>query len=94
MADLTGVSLMLDLARQEENFDYDAFFRAWTVFFFSYEYGVLSRPDPYGGVDPHPPYHVRINFTLAHFDEFYETYPSVTEGTPVYLAPEDRALIW
>ena len=31
---------------------------------------------------------------MAHFDEFYLTYPSVTEGTPMYIAPEDRVLIW
>ncbi len=36
----------------------------------------------------------RVNFTLAHFDEFYQTYPSVTEGTPMYIAPEDRVLPW
>ena len=45
-------------------------------------------------MDTHPPYYVRINFTLAHFDEFYKTYPSVTEGTPMYIAPEDRILAW
>ena len=43
---------------------------------------------------PIPPYHVRVNFTLAHFDEFYETYPSVKEGTPMYIAPEERILVW
>ena len=32
--------------------------------------------------------------TLAHFDEFYRTYPSVVEGTPVYIAPEDRVLVY
>ena len=94
MADLTGASLMLDLAKAEENFDYDAFFRAFANFFFDYEYGYDARPDKLAGVNPHPPYHVRVNFTLAHFDEFYETYPSITEGTPMYIAPEDRILIW
>lgn len=47
-----------------------------------------------GRVDPHPPYYVRINFTAAQFDEFYQAYPSVKEGTPMYIAPEDRNLIW
>ena len=42
----------------------------------------------------HPPHYFRVNFTLAHFDEFYRTYPSVTEGTPMYIAPEDRILAW
>ena len=94
MADMTGMTLMLDLAKQEENFDYDVFFRAFAVFCFDYSPGDDDRPDSTGHVNPHPPYHVRVNFTLAHFDEFYETYPTVTEGTPVYIAPEDRVLVY
>ena len=95
LADMTGLTLMLDLAKQEENFDYDAFFRAVAVFSFDYRPGIDDfKPDLYGRVNPHPPYHVRVNFTLAHFDEFYKTYPSVTEGTPMYIAPEDRILAW
>ncbi len=95
MADLTGITLMLDLAKQEEHFDYDAFFRAYAAFSFDYTLGeILNRPDSTGNVNPHPPYHVRVNFTLAHFDEFYQTYPTVTEGTPMYIAPEDRVLVY
>lgn len=94
MADLAGMTLLLDLVRQEEDFDYDAFFRAPAGIFFSYKYGEDYHPSVDGRVDPHPPHYIRINFTLAHFDEFYETYPSVTEGTPMYLAPEERILVW
>ena len=94
MADMTGMTLMLDLAKQEENFDYDVFFRAFAVFCFDYSPGDDDRPEGNGFVNPHPPYHVRVNFTLAHFDEFYETNPTVTEGTPVYIAPEDRVLVY
>ena len=89
MADMTGITLLLDLAKQEENFDYDAFFRTCAKSNFAYEPG-----DDGNTMNPHPLYHVRVNFTLAHFDEFYRTYPSVTEGTPMYLAPEDRILVW
>ena len=95
MADLTGMTLMLDLAKREENFDYDAFFRAFAAFHFDYSRGEDGGPEEgSGAINPHAPYHVRVNFTLAHFDEFYETYPAVTEGTPMYLAPEDRILVW
>jgi putative endopeptidase len=94
MADLTGVTLMLDLAKKEAGFDYDTFFRAFADFYFEYEYGYDARPDRLAGWNPHPPYHVRINFTVAFFDEFYQAYPSVTEGTPMYIAPEDRILVW
>ncbi len=89
MADMTGVTLMMDLAKQEEDFDYDAFFRTCAKVNFAYDPG-----DDGNTTNPHPLYHVRVNFTLAHFDEFYRTYPSVTEGTPMYLAPEDRILVW
>ena len=95
IADLEGMRLMLDLAKQEESFDYDTFFRASAKFFFDYRAGDDNAPDAGTGyVDSHPPYYVRINFCVAHFDEFYQTYPSVKEGTPMYIAPEDRILIW
>ena len=59
-----------------------------------YEYGDDARPDKLAGVNSYPLYHVQTNFTLAHFDEFYETYPSVIEGTPMYIAPENQTLVW
>lgn len=95
IADLEGMRLMLDLAKQEESFDYDAFFRASAKFFFDYRAGDDNAPDAGTGyVDSHPPYYVRINFCVAHFDEFYQTYPTVKEGAPMYIAPEDRVMPW
>ena len=38
--------------------------------------------------------YIRINYVVAQFEEFYETFPSVKEGTPMYIAPENRILIW
>ena len=92
MADLTAMTLTLDLAKKDENFDYDAMFRAFAWFFFAH----VSESTIPGDVEtnPHPLPYIRINFTVQHFDEFYKTYPSVTEGTPMYLAPEDRLMIW
>jgi putative endopeptidase len=94
MADMTGMTLMLDLAKKEENFNYEAFFRAFAGLFFSYDQGNIYKPDGNGRVDPHPPSYVRINHTVALFEEFYRTYPAVTEGTPIYIAPENRTLAW
>ncbi len=85
---------MLDLAKKEENFDYDAFFRAFAGFYFLYDYGNVHMPNEAGRVDTHPPYYVRFNYTVSQFEEFYRTYPSVTEGTPMYVAPENRILAW
>lgn len=89
MADLEGLRLVLDLAKQEENFDYEAFFNAYAKCWFCYDKGLDYGPD-----NPHPADYVRVNFTVQHMDEFYQTYPSVTEGTPMYIAPEDRILVW
>ena len=93
LADLTGMSLTLDMAKEIENFDYDAYFRAFAYFLCAY---LPSREDavPESAGDIHPYTYLRINFTVQHFDEFYRTYPSVTEGTPMYMAPEDRILVW
>lgn len=44
--------------------------------------------------DVHPVPFARVNYGVAQFDEFYQAYPTVTEGTPMYIAPEDRELIW
>ena len=85
---------MMDLAKQEENFDYDAFFRAYAAFCYSYEPGNVYAPNEAGRVDSHPPYYVRLNYSAGQFEEFYNTYPSVTEGTPMYIAPENRILAW
>ncbi len=92
-ADLTSVTLAMDLAKKSENFDYDAYFRAFANAYFAVSY---HRDDMLTQFkyEVHPPHYFRINFTLAHFDEFYETYPSVTEGTPMYIAPEDRLLVY
>ena len=92
LADLTGMSLTLDMVRETENFDYDAYFRAFAYFFSAYQ--DREQVSPEGARNIHPYCYLRINFTAQHFDEFYQTYPSVTEGTPMYLAPEERILIW
>ena len=38
-------------------------------------------------------YYARTNVPVQQFDEFYEAY-DVKEGDAMYLAPEDRLLIW
>lgn len=87
--DAQGMRLVLDLAKQEEHFDYDKFFRAYAKYFFCYAKG---QSGVRGG--SHPDDYVRVNFSVQHMDEFYRTYPSVTEGTPMYIAPAERTLIW
>ena len=93
LADLTGMSLSLDLAKKTENFDYDAYFRAFARFC-SFYYASREETGAESAYAIHPYCYLRVNYTVQHFDEFYQTYLSVTEGTPMYLAPESRILAW
>ncbi len=93
IADTQGLRLVLDLAKQEDGFDYDAFFRAYAHF---YNWYYIS-PEEYTRIylnDVHPAPFVRVNLAVQMMDEFYDTYPSVTEGTPMYLPAEERQTIW
>lgn len=93
IADIEGLRLVLDLAKKEEQFNYDAFFRAYARLYFGY---YSDREDYFAtfSSEVHPSLFVRANFTVQFMEEFYETYPSVVEGTPMYLPPEERELIW
>ena len=94
LADVTGVSLALDLAKKTEDFDYVEFFLTFASVFRTCSPDLEEMRRGYLGMNPHPSPYVRINYTAAQFEEFYEAFPSVTEGTPMYIAPEDRILIW
>lgn len=43
--------------------------------------------------DPHPLDYQRTNVPVQQFDEFYKAF-GVTESDGMYLAPEDRLIIW
>jgi putative endopeptidase len=43
--------------------------------------------------DTHPLRYLRINATLAQFDDFVDFY-GITEGDGMYLAPEARVAVW
>lgn len=90
-ADITAVQAILRLARQHEDFDYDAFFRYYAkqyAYFSNYKWELHILGD-----DPHPLAYLRTNVVLQQFDEFNKTY-DVQEGDAMYLAPEDRILVW
>ena len=89
-ADMAGMKAVLRLAAERENFDYDAFFRAFADVWL--EKGTLQNA--YSSINNvHPMYYLRINCTLQQFDEFLNFY-GITEGDNMYLAPEDRVIIW
>ena len=91
IADMGGMKCMLLLAGDEEEFDYDAFFRAYAALWkgiYSREYceNIIYR-------DEHPMNYLRVNVTLMQQPEFYETY-DIEEGDGMYMAEEDRIAVW
>ena len=89
-ADMAGLKCMLLIAAEKENFDYDAFFRAYADLWLTKD--TLQRA--YTRIyDTHPMSYLRINATLQQYDEFLNFY-DIKEGDGMYLAPEDRVAIW
>ena len=89
-ADMEGMKCMLRLAAKDPDFDYDTFFKA-------YANGWLVKETPESAKmlidDPHSMNYIRVNVTLQQFDEFLDFY-DIKEGDKMYLAPEDRVLVW
>ena len=91
IADMTGMKCLLYIARQTEGFDYDAFFRQYAKLWRD-----QSTPESMKEhilMDPHPVHYLRINATLAQFDDFDDFY-GIKEGDGMYLSPEDRVAVW
>ena len=91
ISDMGGMKCMLALAEEIPDFDYDLFFRFYANVWrsqtsFTTE---LQRVN----YDPHPLHFLRTNVTLQQFEKFYETY-DIGPGDGMYLAPEDRVLVW
>ena len=91
IADMAGLKAMLKIAEEKDDFDYDAFFRAYAAF-----WRLLLTPEEAANCiiwDTHPPYYLRTNATLQQFDEFNQTY-DIKEGDNMYLEPEVRVSVW
>lgn len=91
IADMTGVQCALRMAEKEEDFDYARFFEYYakmnaSVSLYAYELSVIQG-------DPHPLDYQRTNVPVQQFEEFYKAF-DVTESDGMYLAPEDRLIIW
>ena len=91
IADMAGVKCMLGLLEQKGDVDYDAFFTAYAKVWRE----VLTKEFDYFALmqDPHPLSYLRPNATLQQFEQFYKTY-DIREGDGMYLAPENRVMVW
>ena len=89
-ADMAGIKVMLRIAAENPDFDYDVFFRTYATVWLMKD----SLQMAYARInDVHPMGYLRINGTLQQYDEFLDFY-GITEGDGMYLAPEDRVAIW
>lgn len=91
IADMAGVKCMMLMAADKENFDYDAFFRAYASMWKT----VITREFCENLVyqNAHPMAYLRVNVTLMQIPEFYETY-GIEEGDGMYMSEEDRIAVW
>ena len=91
IADMAGMKAMLKLAKTIPGFDYKRFFEAFAINWrgiYPVEFEQFLNYN-----DPHPKFYQRTNVTVQQFDEFYETY-DIKPGDNMYLAPEERILVW
>ena len=93
VADLGGLVLSLDIAKDYHDFNYDRFFRTYALMWYSIS-GEEDEALERFSRDNHAADYVRANFTLQMVPEFYKTYPQVKEGTAMYLSTKDRLSIW
>lgn len=91
IADLGGMKAALMMAEDQEDFDYDTFFRAaargWAMI--ETKNSLISQQQS----DSHPLTNLRVNIPLQHSDEFMEEY-DIQPGDGMYLAPEGRVNVW
>ena len=91
IADMAGMKAMLRLAKTIPGFDYKLFFESFATIWrgiYPVEFEQFLNYN-----DPHPKFYLRTNVTVQQFDEFYETF-SIKPGDNMYLAPEERILVW
>ena len=91
IADIGGMSCLLDILSTMNNPNYKAFFESYAVTWRQIttkeyaEYVLL--------LDEHSPNKYRVDAVLAQFQKFYDTY-GISENDGMYINPEYRLGIW
>ena len=91
IADMGGMSAILRIAKEKENFDYDLFFKSYAELWRTSR--SLGMEKFYAENDVHPLAYLRTNVTVMQFDEFVDTY-GLKPGDGMYCDPEDRVRVW
>ncbi len=92
IADMGGMAVMLKLAKKDNNFNYQKFFESYAN-----NYACLFNDRMYDGNmlynDSHALTTIRVNYIVNQFQEFLDTY-DIKDGDVMYVAPNDRLIIW
>lgn len=91
IADIGGVSCLLDILNTMDKPNYKAFFESYAVTWrqiTTKEYAEYALK-----ADVHSPNKIRVNAVLPQFQKFYDTY-GITKKDGMYVRPEDRIAIW
>ena len=89
-ADMGGMKVAIRLAKKVNGFDYQKFFESYAKVF-----SLVINKNKFNDYinDEHPLSYLRVNVTVAQFDEFIQAY-NIQEGDGMYVAPEDRITVW
>lgn len=91
VADLTAMKCIMSIASQIPDFNYKAFFSCYAEeFVISFTRKAWETQLVY---DPHPQGRSRVNRILSLTDEFYTTF-DIQPGDAMYVAPQDRPVVW
>lgn len=91
IADVGAISCMLDILSKKENPDYKKFFESWAT-----SWRMIASPElikQRSKTDVHSADKIRVNRTLANFEEFHKVF-NIKEGDKMYVAPEERISLW
>ena len=85
-ADFGAMSVMLNMAKSIENFNYDKFFKEYAQTWLNY----IDQDDlDYYLGDSHPLYFLRVNAVVSQFEEFQNTY-DIKLGDGMYVPAKER----
>lgn len=90
-ADMGALAVLLRLASKDSDFDYQVFFKSYARLWA--ENITPELASYFCMYDTHPLNYLRVNVTVAQFQEFYDAF-DVKEGDGMYIAPEERVKIW
>jgi len=91
IADIGGVSCILDILDTMDKPDYKAFFKSYATTW--RQIATKEYADYTLSLDVHSPNKFRVNAVLPQFQKFYDTY-GITKKDGMYVKPEDRLGIW